>query len=478
MKRNVFFTGLLSAAVGAAAALLVAKINIGSEQSEAPVFSYPSLLTSQNNTVAGAIDFTEAAEKTVNAVVHVKTSYAQMRQSVSPFEYFFGFRYQQPQQPMQGIGSGVILSSDGYIVTNNHVIDGAEKIEVTLNDKRSFSAKLIGADLSTDVAVLKVDAKDLPFITMGSSDALRLGEWVLAVGNPHNLTSTVTAGIVSAKARNLNLLSDNFKIESFIQTDAAVNPGNSGGALVNARGELVGINTAIASETGSYAGYSFAVPSTIVNKVVTDIIEYGVVQRAVLGVTLEELNSESAARYDIKETKGVLVQGVIEGSAAEAAKIQKGDVVQKVNDAEVNTVAQLQEQISKFRPNDQVSLTVNRGNKTIYVNVILRNRAGNTDLVKPDENMTLSLLGVTLGEVDANTKRALRLRAGVQVKEVKSGKLASQGVKTGYIITRINRMTISSVADVSKVLSTAGKEAVLIEGIYPNGVVAYYAIGM
>jgi Do/DeqQ family serine protease len=478
MKRNVFFTGLLSAAVGAAAALMVARVNVGSEQGGAPVFSYPSLLTSQNSTVAGAIDFTEAAEKTVHAVVHVKTSYAQMQQQLSPFEYFFGFRYQQPQQPVQGAGSGVILSSDGYIVTNNHVIDRAEKIDVTLNDKRTFAAKLIGADPSTDVAVLKIEAKELPYIAMGNSDALRLGEWVLAVGNPLNLTSTVTAGIVSAKARNINILSDNFKIESFIQTDAAVNPGNSGGALVNTRGELVGINTAIASPTGSYSGYSFAVPSSIVNKVATDIIEFGVVQRAVLGVALDELTSETAARYSISEVKGVLVQGVREGSAAEAAKLQKGDVVLKVNDAEVNTVAQLQEQISKFRPNDQVSLTVNRNNKITYVNVILRNRAGSTDLVKPDEGMTLNLLGVTLGEVDASARRSLQLRAGVQVKEVKAGKLASQGVKAGYIITRINRVAVGSPADVSRALSAAGSEAVLVEGIYPNGVVAYYAIGM
>ncbi len=479
MKRNVFFIALLSAGVGAAAALFVGKVNNDGKSGDMPSFNYSSLLTAQNSTVAGAVDFTEAAERTVNSVVHVKTSYAQMQQQVSPFDYFFGFRgYQQQPRAVQGAGSGVILSSDGYIVTNNHVIDKAEKITVTLNDKRTFTAKLVGTDPSTDIAVLKIDTKDLPFVVMGNSDALRLGEWVLAVGNPLNLTSTVTAGIVSAKARNINILSDNFKIESFIQTDAAVNPGNSGGALVNTRGELVGINTAIASQTGSYEGYSFAVPSTIVNKVVTDIIEFGVVQRAVLGVSLLELNSETAEEYGVKETKGVLVQGVFEGSAAEAAKMQKGDVVLKVNDADVNTVSQLQEQISKFRPNDQVSLTVNRSNKTIHVNVILRNRAGSTDLVKPDDNSTVNMLGATLGEIDANTKRSLRIKSGVQVKSLQNGKLASQGVKQGYIITRINRTPVNTPSDVSKVLSTAGNEAVLIEGIYPNGMVAYYAIGM
>ena len=375
MKKNVFFTGLLSAVVGAFTAFAVVKAEQGNGES-AVHFAQPTV---QGRAAAGAVDFTEAAEKTVNAVVHVKTSYAQVQQYVSPFDFFFGFRgYQQPQ-PVQGAGSGVILSTDGYIVTNNHVIDRAEKINVTLNDKRTFPAKLVGADPGTDIAVLKIEAQDLPFISMGNSDALRLGEWVLAVGNPFNLTSTVTAGIVSAKARSINILSENFKIESFIQTDAAVNPGNSGGALVNTRGELVGINTAIASQTGGYMGYSFAVPSTIVSKVSTDIIEFGVVQRAVLGVALQELTSETAQQLGLKEVKGVLVQGVFEGSAAEAAKLRRGDVIFKVNDVEVNTVAQLQEQLGKFRPNDQVSLTVNRSNKISYFNVILRS-SGSTQL--------------------------------------------------------------------------------------------------
>ncbi|MDR1416148.1 MAG: trypsin-like peptidase domain-containing protein, partial [Prevotellaceae bacterium] len=385
MKRSIFISGLVAAVVGATAAFLVSNIKStgDSGQSEA-TYAMPSYFSSQNaaGAAAGSIDFTAAAEKTVNAVVHVTTSYMRsvQRSPESILEDFFygfrGYRYEQQPMPAQGVGSGVILSTDGYIVTNNHVIERAEQIHVTLNDKRTFPAKLVGTDPSTDIAVIKVEGKNLPFVAMGSSDELRLGEWVLAVGNPLNLNSTVTAGIVSAKARNINILSDDFKIESFIQTDAAVNPGNSGGALVNTRGELVGINTAIASPTGSFTGYSFAVPSSIVSKVVSDIIEFGIVQRAVLGVTLQELTSEAAAEYGIKEIQGVLIVGVLSGGAAEQAGVRTSDVVLKVNDIAVNTGAQLQEQISKFRPNDQISLTISRDNKVKYLNVILRNKAG------------------------------------------------------------------------------------------------------
>lgn len=469
--------------MGAAAAFVVLRTQKSGNDSgqSAAAYAIPSLLSSQSAVAAaGGVDFTVAAEKTVNAVVNVTTSYTRtvQRSSDSFLDFFYGFRhYNYEPQPAQGMGSGVILSTDGYIVTNNHVIARAEQIHVTLNDKRTFTAKLVGADPSTDIAVIKIEGKNLPFVAIGNSDDLRVGEWVLAVGNPLNLTSTVTAGIVSAKARNINILSDNFKIESFIQTDAAVNPGNSGGALVNTRGELVGINTVIASPTGTFIGYSFAVPSSIVNKVAADIIEFGVVQRAVLGVNLQELTSETAAEYGVKEIQGVLIAGVMGGGAAEQAGVKKGDVVLKVNDIAVNTGSQLQEQISKFRPNDQISLTVNRDNKTKYINVILRNRVGTTSLVKPDDNTISSALGATLKEVDAATKRSLRIANGVQVAELKPGKLMKQGIKQGYIITRINRATVNSVNDVQRILSTLNNEAILIEGIYPNGVVAYYAVG-
>lgn len=483
MKKHILISGLVAATMGAAAAFVVLHTQKTANNSgqSAATYAMPSFLSSPSAAAAaGGVDFTVAAEKTVNAVVNVTTGYTRIvqRSSDSFHDFFYGFRhYFYEPQPAQGMGSGVILSSDGYIVTNNHVIARAEQIHVTLNDKRTFTAKLVGTDPSTDIAVIKIEGKDLPFVAMGNSDELRVGEWVLAVGNPLNLTSTVTAGIVSAKARNINILSDKFKIESFIQTDAAVNPGNSGGALVNTRGELVGINTAIASPTGTFAGYSFAVPSSIVNKVATDIIEFGVVQRAVLGVNLQELTSETAAEYGIKEIQGVLIANVIEGGAAEQAGVRKGDVVVKVNDIAVNTGAQLQEQISKFRPNDQISLTVNRDNKTKYINVILRNRAGTTSLVKPNDNTLPSVLGATLQEVDAATKRTLRIANGVQVTELKQGRLMKHGIRQGYIITRINRTPVSSVADVQRILSTISNEAALVEGIYPNGVVAYYAVG-
>jgi Do/DeqQ family serine protease len=334
---------------------------------------------------AQPVDFTQAVEQSVDAVVHVKTIYTRITQNNTPdiFDYFFGFREHRIERtPVMGAGSGVIISRDGYIVTNNHVIEKAQEIQVAVNDKHTFTAALVGTDPSTDIAVLKIDGgKELPYLEFGNSDNLKLGEWVLAIGNPLNLTSTVTAGIVSAKARNINILSDKFKIESFIQTDAAVNPGNSGGALINTRGELVGINTAIASPTGTYAGYSFAVPSSIAKKVVTDIIEFGVVQRAVLGVNPDELTDEAAKYLGVDNVKGVWIRGLLPNSAAAQAGVQVNDLVTKVNDVAVNSVAQLQEQLSRFRPNDQISLTINRKNQTLHVNVILRNKEGTTRII-------------------------------------------------------------------------------------------------
>ncbi|GHT69427.1 serine protease [Bacteroidia bacterium] len=426
---------------------------------------------------ANAVDFTAAVAQSVDAVVHVKTSYTRIVQSAPDlFDYFFGFRdYHVEQTPKMGVGSGVIISKDGYIVTNNHVIDKAQDIQVTLDDKRTFAATLVGADPGTDIAVLKIEGKDFSYLNFGSSDELKLGEWVLAIGNPLNLTSTVTAGIVSAKARNINILSENFKIESFIQTDAAVNPGNSGGALINTRGELVGINTAIASPTGTFTGYSFAVPSSIAKKVVADIIEFGVVQRAVLGVQLAELTSDVAKSVGIQQVKGVLVAEVIPNSAAEAAGVKKNDVITKVNDVEVSSAAQLQEQLSKFRPNDQISLTINRNNKTTYVNVVLRNKEGTTRIVAKKDITANALLGATFGVPDANTMRQLRIANGVQVTNLGSGILKTQGIQKGYIIVRMNHIAVNSVQDIDKILQQAQGDAILVEGIYPNGMRAYYA---
>ena len=333
----------------------------------------------RNEGVTGVapVDFTQAAEMSVGAVVHVKTKYnVYGKQYVDPFyQFFFGRPQQQPMQQAQATGSGVILSEDGYIVTNNHVIQQANEIEVVLNDKRSFTAELIGTDPNTDIALLKIDAKGLPTLEMGNSDDLKVGEWVLAVGNPFNLTSTVTAGIVSAKARNINILDAEMKIESFIQTDAAVNPGNSGGALVNTRGELVGINTAIASQTGSYAGYAFAVPTSIVQKVVADLRQFGSVQRALLGIRMLDITSEVQQYYRLNTLEGVYIAEVVSGSAAEKGGVEEGDIITAVDGLKVNSSSELQEKIARKNPGDEVTLTVLRDNKRIDLRVTLTSAA-------------------------------------------------------------------------------------------------------
>ena len=318
------------------------------------------------------VDFTQAAERSVEAVVHVKTKYYRQQQYVDPFYQFFFGRPQQSQQPSaMASGSGVILSNDGYIVTNNHVIEDANEIEVVLNDKRTFAAQLIGTDPNTDLALLKIEATDLPTIEIGNSDDLRVGEWVLAVGNPFNLTSTVTAGIVSAKARSINILNSDMKIESFIQTDAAVNPGNSGGALVNTRGQLVGINTAIASQTGSYAGYAFAIPTAIMQKVVADLRQYGTVQRALLGIRMLDITQQVKDQLSLESMEGVYVGEVISGSAADKAGMKAGDVIVQVDGRPINASSQLQEQIGRKNPGDQITILVRRGQRSLTLQVTL-----------------------------------------------------------------------------------------------------------
>jgi Do/DeqQ family serine protease len=438
-------------------------------------------------------DFTLAAELSVHAVVHVKTKtpvqQIQMQQFGFPndpfFEYFFGRPNQQQKQqemPMQeASGSGVIISSDGYIVTNNHVIDKSKDIEVTLNDKRTFKAKLIGADPNTDIALIKIDAEKLPVILFGNSDSLKVGQWVLAVGNPFNLTSTVTAGIVSAKGRDINILNAPMKIESFIQTDAAVNPGNSGGALVNTRGELVGINTAIASQTGSYAGYAFAVPVSIVQKVVADIRQYGVVQRAVLGVSLGEITDTLAKEKKLKTLEGAYVAEVVKGSAAESAGIKAGDVINNVNGVGVTTRTQVMEQIARYRPGDKITITVVRGNEAKEFKVQLKNRQGNTEVVSSQTSD--DVLGAVYKEVNPKTKEQLNLENGLEIKSISKGKFADAGIKPGFIIVKINNQAIRTAEDVQAaydaVINNGEKEKVFyIAGVYPNGKVAYYAINL
>ncbi len=426
-------------------------------------------------------DFTKAAKKSVNAVVHVKTRYRGQGYQ-DPLELFFrGPR--KKQKKALSAGSGVIVSQDGYVVTNNHVVEKASEIKIVLNDGKTFKAKIVGQDKATDLALLKVDAEGLPTIEYGNSDKIEVGEWVLAVGNPFNLTSTVTAGIVSAKGRNIDLRRrdpsrDFFPIESFIQTDAAVNPGNSGGALVDAKGQLVGINTAIASNTGSYTGYSFAIPVNIVQKVVKDIIEYGKVQRAYIGVKIRNISDELAQEKDLDRMQGVYVAGLMDDGAAKKAGIQEEDIITKVGSVKVENVPQLQGQVSKYRPGDEVTVTVIREGEKKELDVTLRNREGTEELVKASESKgSLNELGAELTQLPSEYREKLGLDHGVQVKELSSGKLRKAGVREGFIILRVDRKKVNSVADIKEYLAKKEDQGVLIGGVYPNGMKAYYGIG-
>ncbi len=433
---------------------------------------------------AGETDFTKAAELSVNAVVHVKTTYKSKTQQYlnDPFfEFFFG-RPQQRETPAQmATGSGVIISEDGYIVTNNHVIDKADNIEVVLNDKRQFTATLVGTDPNTDIALLKIDATGLPAILMGNSDELRVGEWVLAVGNPFNLTSTVTAGIVSAKARNINILNAEMKIESFIQTDAAVNPGNSGGALVNTRGELVGINTAIASQTGSYSGYSFAVPTSIVQKVVNDLRSYGIVQRAILGIKMQEITPELQKEKGLTTLQGVYVAELIADGSAEKAGVKEGDVITQIDGVSIKTGTDLQELIGRHHPGDTVTLTILRGGKTITLTAELTNRQGGTTLIsKQDEKI---VLGAQFEQLSEETKEKLGINYGIQVKNIKNGKIKSAGIPDNFIILKVNNRTIRTEDDLNEIVenaltASAHDKVLFITGCTPKGRIKYYAVDL
>ncbi len=423
-----------------------------------------------------ALDFTGAVEQSIDAVVHVKTKEFREYQGNSLYELFFGEQSNGEAPPILGFGSGVIISNKGYIVTNNHVIDGSDEVVVVLNDKREYDARVIGADPTTDIALLKVDAKELRPLKFGDSDALRLGEWVLAIGNPYNLTSTVTAGIVSAKARNFGLLrSQEFSIESFIQTDAAVNPGNSGGALINTQGELVGINTAIASRTGAFTGYSFAVPVSIVEKIVTDLIEYGEVQRAILGVNIATVTADLAAEMKIDEIAGVFVISVRPEGAAREAGIKDGDVIISIDETGVNSSAELQEAVSKFRPGQDVSVVVRRDGKLKQFDVVLRNLEGSTEIVKKTDLM--DVLGASFEPLSEREKQSLGIENGIRVKSVKEGKFMKVGIQEGFILTMVNKKPVSSVKDITSILKES-EGGVIIEGVDRKGSRSYYAFGM
>lgn len=423
--------------------------------------------------LSGMVDLTGSAEKSIHAVVHVKTQYMQNTSSGNPlFDFFYG--QQQYQVPVQSSGSGVIISEDGYIVTNNHVIDNSDYIEVVLNDKHSYQAKLVGRDETTDIALLKIEQKNLPYLMYGNSDNLKIGEWVLAVGNPFNLTSTVTAGIVSAKARNINILTKQYAIESFIQTDAAVNPGNSGGALVNTTGELIGINTAIASKTGSYVGYSFAIPVNIVRKIVADLLEFGEVQRAYMGVSIQDIDSKVAEQLKIDKIEGVYVNGLSQQGAADNAGVQAGDIILKIQDFAVNTVAELLGQLSKYRPGDKVNISVKRKGDVKDLAITLKNYKGDTNIIKTE---TFTALGAKFQELTPDDKKKYGLRFGIKITELGTSKLKSAGIQDGFIIVYFNRKPISSFSDFQENINKT-RGGVYIEGIYPNGMSATYFIGL
>jgi serine protease Do len=415
----------------------------------------------------GFTDFTYAAENTVHGVVHVKIKATVDYGLNNPlYEFFYG-QEGSSKHEVQGFGSGVIISSDGYIVTNNHVIDEADEVEVTLNDKRTFDAKIIGRDPSTDIALMKIKAENLPFIRFGDSDAIKLGQWVLAVGNPFNLTSTVTAGIVSAKGRSLGLLDNQYRIESFIQTDAALNPGNSGGALVNTQGELIGITSAIISPSGAYAGNSFAVPSSIVKKVVEDLKQFGEVQRGLLGVNIEDVTSDIAKDEKLDAISGVYLSGVNSDGAAAAAGLEKGDIIVAVNDQSVATSSDLQEKINRYRPGDKIKVGFLHKGKRNEANVTLRNVDGGTGIVAPG-SLSSTVFGASVSAVSPDAYEQYNISNGVMITSVSEGRFKSLGLGRGTIIISVNGQKVNSAADIRKA-SDNEKSLTSIEGFTPDG---------
>ena len=441
-----------------------------------------------NKNVPASMDFTAPALAATPAVVHIKTKTKakqitnNLPRQKNPFsdmfggdmfdEFFNGPRMSIiPEQ--KASGSGVIISDDGYIITNNHVVNGADEITVTLTNKKTYKATVIGTDANTDLAVIKVDASNLPYLIYGNSDDAKLGQWVLAIGYPLNLDVTVTAGIVSAKARNIGIINPNNNaeaknpVESFIQTDAAVNPGNSGGALINLNGEVIGINSAIASQNGSYIGYSYAIPINLAKKVVNDIIKYGTVQRAYLGLTYaaEGMSDEQKKEAGIKEGDGVYVTDVLEGGAAAAAGIKKGDFVTKINGVTVNSAPEMVEQIARYKPADKISITYTRDGKPSTANVVLKNKLNTTAVVKGTS--ALEKLGGDFATVDKKIAQANEIAGGVVIKKISGGALQKSRVQEGFVITSINGIEVKTVDDFNAAMKNA-KGTIFIEGIYPG----------
>jgi Do/DeqQ family serine protease len=430
--------------------------------------------------VAGnPVDFTYAAENTINAVVHIQT---EMQQKGSMFDFFFqdpifDFFGQSQKRVYQAYGSGVILTQDGYIVTNNHVVEEAIDVTVTLNDKQTFKATVIGADEKNDLALLKINATNLQGIQYGNSDNVRIGEWVLAVGNPYNLTSTVTAGIVSAKARNLNILGGEASVSSFIQTDAVVNSGNSGGALVNIAGELIGINAAIASNTGSFVGYSFAIPVNIVKKVVQDLMKYGRVQHVFFGASFAEMNGEKANEMHLNNTRGIQVFKIEPDKTADKAGIKEGDVLLAINQHKVNSFPELQEILEQHIPGDVVVCKLVREQKEYELKVTLKNIKGTTDIIRKEDKIALEKLGIEVEPINEQIKMRYRVTNGLRITKLKDGLLKRAGVQVDFILTAIDKRPLIEENDIERMIGD--KEGnVLIEGFYPNGFIYKYNVIM
>ncbi len=422
-------------------------------------------------------DFEAAAELTVHAVVHIKTQFQRKSMVYDDFFEFFNLRRGTPREqlfPYEAMGSGVIISPDGYIVTNNHVVQDANEITVTLNDRRAYNAKIVGSDPSTDIALIKIDQGNLPFLSYGNSDDVKIGEWVLAVGNPFNLTSTVTAGIVSAKARNINILGSQGAIESFIQTDAAVNPGNSGGALVNTRGELIGINAAIASGTGYYQGYSFAIPANIAHKVVDDFLKYGKIQRAYFGIYYREIDDQMAKEKGLESPQGIYIEELVEGGSAAKGGLLKGDIILQLGPSTINRKSELTEFMGQHSPGDNVLVKVLRNGKVEDVSVTLQSEEATQAVVKDDK---VIIHGATFEPLAETEKNRFGVDYGYQITRLNNGKLRDAGIREGFILLGIDREPVRSPSALKNALS-GRSGGVLLEGIYPNGLKAYYGIGL
>jgi Do/DeqQ family serine protease len=492
--KNQFGTLVLSALIGGVISVGVWQYAIELKPADelvdaATQVEIPVHRTINTNTV-GNLDFTEASKMVMPSVVHIKSKVYGNRlrrnqyRIPDPFREFFGMPKQAPDENDdklfdQGAGSGVIINANGYIVTNNHVIDGADEVEVSFNDSRTYTAEVVGTDPSTDLALLKVDETNLDYLEFSNSDQIEVGEWVLAVGNPFNLTSTVTSGIVSAKARNINILKDRYAIESFIQTDAAVNPGNSGGALVNTKGDLVGINTAIASNTGSFTGYSFAIPSNIVAKVVEDLLSYGMVQRAYLGVHIRELDAKLAEEKDIDIINGVYISDFSENSSAEQAGLEAGDVIVALDGKSTNKTPQLIAQVAQKRPGDHIDVKVYRDGRYKNFNIELKTRAGDTELVSKESRAVSDMLGVDFRQLTEEEKEEFGTEEGLVLDQIRGGIISNQtNIREGFILTRVDGKRVSSIKEVEKIID--GRDGgIMLEGFYPNSNRRhYYAIGL